>query len=311
MRKAKIGDKVMTLREAIKKFVNDGDTIYTGMAGRSFGAVYEIIRQRKRDLTIMCGGGTEEISMLVGAGCVRRLINSYRGLETWGLSHAIRRAIEHGVPRPIEIEEYSNFSITAGFVAAATGVPFMPVKSLLGSDIVKISTFMGNNKLRVIECPFTGEKVVVVPAMSPDVAIVHAQRADRYGNVQMWGFLGDDLWAVRAAKKVIITVEEVVDEEVIRRDPNRTVFPSFIVDAVVELPFGQHPWHKEGYYDMDLEFREMYVKMEEREETLQKFFDEWVYGVEDHMGYLKKLGFERLWRLRAKHVYCYPVNYGY
>jgi len=186
------------------------------MAGRAFGAVYEIIRQRKRDLTLMCGGGTEEISMLVGAGCVKRLVNAYRGLETWGLCHSVRRAVEQGVPHPVQIEEYSLLSMTAGFIAAAVGVPFMPVKSLLGSDIIEVSTFKGNGKLRIIECPFTGEKVVV-PALPPDVAIVHAQRADCYGNVQMWGFLGDDLWAVRAAKKVVITVEEVVDEEIIRK----------------------------------------------------------------------------------------------
>lgn len=311
LRKPKLGEKGLSLEQAVKRFVKNGDSIYTGMAGRAFGAIYEIIRQKKKDLIVVTGGGTEEIDVLVGAGCVKRMEGAYRGLETHGLSKCIRRAIEHGIPHPIEVEEYSLLSMTSRYVAAAIGIPFMPIKSLLGSDIVKIATFRRDKKLKTMDCPFTGEKVVVVPALSPDIAVIHAQRADSFGNTQMWGFLGDDLWAVRAAKKVIITVEEVVDEEVIRRDPNRTVFPGFIVDAVVELPFGQHPWHKEGYYDTDLEFRRMYANMEKEEETFRSFLDEWVHGVESHIGYLNKLGAEKLLNLRAKPEFCFPVNYGY
>ncbi|MFH1821104.1 MAG: CoA-transferase, partial [Methanobacteriota archaeon] len=260
---------------------------------------------------ISTSGATEEIDMLVGAGYVDRLEVSWHGREILGLAHCFRRAIEKGIPQPIQIEDYSNFSMACRYLAGGLGIPFMPTKSLLGSDIAKRSTFLGEKKVKTIDCPFTGEKVALVPALNPDVTFVQAMRADREGNVQMWGCIADTAWALKASKKVVATVEEIVDNKIIRADPNRTVVPNFKVVAVVEAPYGGHPWHMQGYYDMDIEFRKMYGEASRNVETFEKFLDEWVYGVENHTGYLNKLGAERLLRLKAAHRPSSSVNYGY
>lgn len=256
-------------------------------------------------------GVTEEIDVLVGAGCVDRLEVSWHGREILGLAYCIRRAVEKGIPHPIEIEDYSNLAMACRYFAGALGIPFMPVKTLLGSDIAKLSTFRGDKKVKIIDCPFTGEKVALVPALVPDVTLVQVMRADRKGNAQMWGCIADTAWGLKAAKKVIVTAEEIVDEAIIRADPNRTVVPWFKVVAVVEAPYGGHPWHMQGYYDMDLEFRRMYGEASRTVEGFEKFLEEWVYGAGDHMGYLKKLGSERLLELKASYNPCSSVNYGY
>lgn len=306
-------DKIMLLNEAIKKFVRDGDHIRVGGFSHCspFCSVYEMIRQKKKGLHISMSGATEEIDMLVGAGCVNRLEISWHGREILGLGNCFRRAVEKGIPKHVEIEDYSNFAMACRYLAGGLGVPFMPIKSLLGSDIIKLSTFLGEKKAKTIDCPFTGEKVALVPALNPDVAFVQAMRADREGNIQMWGCIADTAWALKASKKIIATVEEIVDTKIIRADPNRTVVPRFKVSAIVEAPFGGHPWHMQGYYDMDIEFRKMYGDLSRNVETFAKFLDEWVYGVDDHMGYLNKLGAERLLKLKASYIPSASLNYGY
>jgi glutaconate CoA-transferase subunit A len=309
---AELQDKVMGLDEAIKKFMFDGCTLSLGCLPRSFAGIYEIIRQKKRGIQLVGLGFLEESDLLVGAGCVNKMqAGFFASLETYGLSKTFRRAAEKGIPNKVDVEEYSNFAMLMRFVGGALGVPFMPVKSLLGTDIVNKKTFLGDKKLQVTECPFSKEKVVLVPSIKPDVCILHAQRADTSGNVQMWGINFGGPWEAYASKKVIVTVEEVVSREDIGRDPARTSIPSFMANAVVYAPFGAHPWNCVGHYDIDFEHRTMYAKKESDQSTFEQYLDEWVYGCPTQLDYVKKLGVERLLNLKCKPKYSTPINYGY
>ncbi len=316
--KAKVGDKLMTLKEAVKKFVNDGDVLTPcGTAQMTpMALTMEIIRQRKRGLTVATTGNLDNVDILVGAGCVDKLelayVATHYGRRGARPAPCLRRAVEHGVPRKVVIEDYSNLTMTLRFLAGALRLPFIPTRSLKGSDLASKATWRGDKKLALVKSPFTEEEVVVVPPCNPDVAIVHCQLADREGNAQRWGALASDGWAVKASKKIIVSAEKIVDSDVIRKNPNLTFIPGFMVDAVVEAPFGAHWWACQGFYDYDPEFQAMYVEMASKQETFEKFLEEWVFGVEDHQGYLKKLGEERLERLRVKeHVYSSPVDYGF
>ncbi len=313
MAEPEVAGKLMPLAEAVKKLIPDGCRLRSGgiAVRKPFAVIYEIMRQRKRDLTFLMSGWTEDADWLIGAGCVEKLEGSYLGLEALGLAHCYRRAVEKGVPRRVLIEEYSNFGMTMRFMAAGMGLPFMPVKSQLGSDLLVVEAFR-HPKAQVVEDPFgSGEKVALLPACPADVALLHAQRCDEDGNAQVWGQLGDDLWGTYAGKKVLLTVEEVVPTRVIRHDPNRTIIPGFRVDAIVLTPFGGHPYQVQGYYDTDRPFRRDYAARSTTLEGWQSWVDEWVYGVEGHEEYLKKLGKERLDSLRAKPVMSGKVNYGY
>jgi glutaconate CoA-transferase subunit A len=305
-------DKIMPLDEAVKKFVPNGTRLrICGIAVRKpFAVINEIVRQKVKDLTLLCSGFTEDADLLIGAGCVEKIEGSYLGLEALGLAYNYRRAIEKGIPNKILVEEYSNFGMTLRFMAAALGIPFMPNKSHLGSDMLKVKSFM-EKKAEVIECPFTKEKIVLLPACTPDTALLHVQRVDVEGNAQVWGQICDDEWGTRAAKRIIVTAEEIVDTEVIRRDPNRTIIPGFRVDAIVEAPFGAHPYQVQGYYDLDLDFRMMYTKMSKKRETFLEYLDEWIYSIDNHEQYLEKLGIKRLLKLRAGVYTSSSVNYGY
>jgi glutaconate CoA-transferase subunit A len=272
---------------------------------------YEIIRQRKRDLTFILSGWTEDADLLIGAGVTNKLEGSYLGLEAFGLAHAYRRAVEKGIPQRIVIEEYSNFGMTMRFMAASMGLPFMPIRSILGSDLLTYETLL-HPKAHVMDDPFgTGAKVALLPACHADIAILHAQRCDPEGNTQAWGQLGDDLWGTHSGKRIVVTVEEVVDTKVVRADPNRTIVPAFRVDAIVHVPWGAHPYQVQGYYDLDREFRKMYAATARTLEGFEGFLQEWVHGVGSHEGYVKKLGEKRLRKLKAKRAMSGQVNYGY
>ncbi len=300
--------KLISMSEAISSFVHDGDTIaiegFTHLI--CFAAGHEIIRQRKRDL-VACRLTPDLIyDQMIAAGCVRKLVFSWAGNPGVGPLNALRRAIEQRQPYPIELEEYSHFGMAMRFFAGASKLPFMPLRSYRGSDLPKV-----NQQIRTITCPYTGEELNTVPALNPDVAIIHAQRADAEGNAQIWGLLGVQKEAAFAANKVIVVVEELVAETVIRSDPNRTVIPGMIVDAVVVEPFGAHPSFAQGYYDRDNQFYLGWNDISKDEQKLQAYIDEWVYGLPDRRSYVEKYGGELQKRLAVNQRPSGSVNYGF
>ena len=299
--------KLMTMKEAIGRFVNDGDTIviegFTHLI--CFAAGHEIIRQRRRELTLCRLTPDLIYDQMIGAGCVRRLVFSWAGNPGAGPLHALRRAVEHGVPNSIELEEYSHFGMVARLAAGAAKLPFYPLRNYRASDLPRV-----NPLIKTVTCPFTGEELAAVPALNPDTAIVHVQRADENGNAHVWGLMGVQKEAAFAARHAIVVAEEIVPESVIRSDPNRTLIPGLIVDAVVCEPFGCHPSYAQGYYDRDNEF---YVAWRELSQDVGKFnsyLDEWVYGVRDRSEYIERMR-QRFEQLKAGDHYCEPVNYGY
>ena len=300
-------EKLMSMSEAIKKFVHDGDVLY--MAGFTHliphSAGHEIIRQKIRNLTLCRPTPDIVFDQMIAAGCGKKVVFSWAGNPGVGPLRAFRRAVEKGYPNSIEIEEYSHFSMICRIFAGALHLPFFPLKSLRGVDLPK-----NNPKIKTINCPYTGQEICVVPPLNPDVSIIHAQRADENGNVQVWGITGDHKEAAFASKKVIVTVEEVVDDYVIRSDPNKTLVPDFIVDALVEEPWAAHPSYAQGYYDRDNEFYIAWDKISMGTDTLEKYLEEWVFGVKDRAEYVKKLGAEKLMKLKPKSFYSVTANFG-
>jgi len=242
----------------------------------------------------------------VAGGVASKLIFSWLGNPGVGSLHAIRRRIEDHDPGPLEIEEYSHFGMVSRYVAGASNLPFFPIRSYYESDIPSV-----NPNIVPMTSPFAdATEVYVVPPLQPDVAIVHAQRADESGDAQIWGLLGCQKEAAFAAKRVIVVVEEVVPESTIRQDPNRTVIPSAVVDAVVEEPFGCHPSFTQGYYDRDNAFYLAWDKIARDPETLEAWLDEWVYGLANHSEYVAKWGDAHWDGLRPEDAWSGEVNYG-
>ncbi|MDJ0398484.1 CoA transferase subunit A [Rhodococcus rhodochrous] len=280
-------DKLMTMREAIATYVEDGMTV--ALEGFShlipFAAAHEIIRQGRRDLTL-CRMTPDIISdQLIAADCVSKLVASFFASGSAGSLHEIRRRIENHDPVALEVEEYSHYGMVCRYQAGAAGLPFFPLRSYAGSDLPKI-----NPNIRLVEDPFGGGSVYVVPPLTPDVTIIHAQRADRSGNVQIWGIAGVQQEAVYAAKKAIVVVEEIVDDDVIRSDPSRTLVPAHAVDAVVLCPRGAHPSYAQGYYDRDCAFYRRWTAISKDPQQLRTWLKEWVLTTTDHAEYLEKLG---------------------
>ena len=239
---------------------------------------------------------------MVAAGCARKLIFSYMGNPGVGSLRRVREALEAG---ELAWEEYSHFSMISRLQAGASGLPFMPMKQTGATDLES-----QNPNFKRVADPYTGEEVVVVPPLIPDVAIVHVQRADENGNAHVWGILGEQRLAAFAAKKVILTVEEMVDESVIRSDPNRTLIPGLVVDAVCHVPFCAHPSYTQGYHDRDNDFYLAWDEISKTDEGVKAYLDEWVYGVPDRAAYWEKLGPEVHQRLHAGQRLSEPVNYG-
>jgi glutaconate CoA-transferase subunit A len=302
-------DKLRSLHDAIALDIEDGMAIAMGCALESlipFAASHEVIRQRKKDLTLIGPISDMQFDQMIGAGCVRKIIASWVGNVAAGLGHNYRRAAEADLPHPIEIEEHSNFTIGLGLQAAAAGMPFLPTRTIKGSDFVKAEQF------KRVRCPFTGEKLVAVRALRPDVAILHVQRADREGNAHAWGNYGVMREAALAAKKVILTCEEIVDHEVILSDPNRTLIPGFAVSSVVHEPFGSFPSPTQGYARRDDEFFFEYHQATRTREGFERWLQEWILGLADHRAFLHRLGQARIEKLKPQgHLFAAAVNFSY
>ena len=287
--------KVATMRDAIAQLVRDGDTVaiegFTHLI--SFAAGHEIIRQGRRDLTLARMTPDLIYDQMVAAGCARKLIFSWLGNPGVGTLGAIRRGIEGSGPDRLEVEEYSHFGMVGRYTAGATNLPFYPLRSYFETDLPK-----ANPLIRPIDSPYGDGVVYAVPPLKPDVTIVHAQRADAAGNTQVWGLLGCQKEAAFAADRVIVVVEELVDEAVVRADPNRTIIPGLIVDAVVVEPLGAHPSYVQGAYDRDNRFYLDWDPITKDDAALQAWLREWVFDVEGRAGYLEKLGAERVAALR-------------
>lgn len=295
------------MQEAVAEHVADGDTVaiegFTAFI--CFAAAHEIIRQKKRDL-VLCRLTPDLVyDQMIAAGVARKLVFSYLGNPGVGSLHAIRRAIEKAIPRPLEIEEYSHFGMVGRYLAGASKLPFFPLRSYLGSDMPSV-----NERIQFVESPYGDGPIAVVPPLNPDVAFVHAQRADVHGNTHLWGLLGTQKEAAFAASKVVVVVEEIVDEAVIRSDPNRTLIPGLIVDAVVHEPFGAHPSYVQGYYDRDNDFYLAWDELSRDEASTEAWLADWVYGVANRSEYLDLLGRERLAKLSAGSLKAGEVNYG-
>jgi acyl CoA:acetate/3-ketoacid CoA transferase alpha subunit len=285
-------DKLMTEEEAVSRFVSDGCYIGTELYGTvrcPMSLVREVVRQGKKDLRVS-GQGVTELDLWLGAGLVKTLDITYIGLEVYGTSRALRREVESG--RVEKVVEWSNGGITWRFKAASMGVPFVPVRAMLGTDTLKYSA------AKVVECPFTGQKVCLIPALILDVGLIHVHRADRYGNAQIAGISGFAFEMSRACKRLIISAEEIVDTEEIRRYPDHTMIPYYLVDAVVHAPFGSHPGEMVYVYERDEDQLREWVEASSTEEGTKAYLDKYVYSVADHQAYLDKVGRERLAALR-------------
>ena len=302
-------DKLCSLHDAIASNVQNGMSVAMGCGLESlipFAASYEIIRQKKKDLTLIAPISDIQFDQLIGAGCVRKIIASWVGNVAAGLGHNYRRAAESGIPNPIEIEEHSNFTIGLGLQAAASGLPFLPTKTVKGSD------FSRGPQFSRVACPFTGDELTAVRAIQPDVAILHVQRADREGNVHLWGNFGVMREAAFAAGKVILTCEEIVDHEVILSDPNRNVIPGFLVSSVVHEPFGAHPSPAQGYARRDDDFYFEYHKESRSREGFERWLEKYVLGVKDHRAFLQLLGTERVEKLKPQgNLFAPAVSFNY
>ncbi|HUH98851.1 MAG TPA: CoA-transferase [Anaerolineales bacterium] len=296
--------KLIPLSEAVARYVNDGDIVYA--AGFThlipFAAGHEIIRQKKRELVLARATPDLIYDQMVAAGCARKVIFSYMGNPGVGSLRIVRAAVEQG---RLEWEEYSHFGMITRLQAGASGLPFLPMNQTAAGDLEKV-----NPNIKRIADPYGGKDVMVVPALSPDVAIVHVQRCDRAGNAHLWGIIGEQKEAAFAARKVILTAEEIVEESVIRSDPNRTLIPSIVVDAVCHVPFSCHPSYAQGYYDRDNEFYLKWDKISESAEAVQGYLDEWIYGVKDRQEYWQKLGEQIHRRLQIKPRMSAAINYG-
>jgi glutaconate CoA-transferase subunit A len=305
-------DKTLTLSEAVARYVRSGMTV--AMEGFTHAiptaAGHEIIRQGVTDLTLVRMTADIVVDQLIAAGAVSTLISSFIGNSSAGSLGELRRRIESSDPEPLTYVEYSHYGMVCRYLAGAQRLPFYPLRSYFGSDLPSV-----NPDLRRVLSPYPGpdgepEEIYVVPPINPDVTIVHAQRADRWGNVQMWGLTGIQAEAVFAAEHAIVTVEEIVDDAVVRADPNRTIIPSHAVDAVVEVPFGAHPSYAQGYYDRDNEFYRDWSHISADAGRLKDWLDTWVYGTSDHAGYVDLLAPERREQLRVIPALSEPVDYG-
>jgi glutaconate CoA-transferase subunit A len=299
--------KQLTMREAIAELVPDGCSVAMSLQLEQmipFAAGHEIIRQRRRGLTLIGPISDILFDQLIGAGCVERVIAAWVGNVMMGLGYNFRRAVETGV---VKMTDLSNFSVALALQAAAMGVPFLPTRTALGSDMARDNEFFTE-----IESPFSGEKLHAVRALTPDVTIAHVQRVDCDGNAHCWGNFGVMLEAVRAAKRVIAVAEEIVEPEVIASDPNRTVIPGFLVTAVVECPWGAHPSPVQGYYNRNNEFFREYHAQTKTAADFAKWQARWIDGVTDRSEYMNLLGKSRQQELAVKqHAYSAPADYGY
>jgi glutaconate CoA-transferase subunit A len=302
--------KLTSMTDAIAQYVPDGSSIAIGLALEPcipFAASHEIIRQQKQNLTLIGPISDILFDQLIGAGCVDKIKAAWVGNVSEGLAHCYRRAIEESIPKPVVTEEYSNFTIGLALLAASLGAPYIPTHALLGSDLPRQNPAFSQQQSALDASP-----LLLVPALHPDVTIIHVQRSDADGNAHLWGSLGICEEALFAARNVILVAEEIVSREIILSDPNRVVGPSFKVRAVVHEPWGAHPSAVSGYYNRDHQFYHEYHTGTRTTEGFHQWLDEWVINVPDRDAYIQKLSEERLLHLGVKkHLYAAPVDYGY
>lgn len=308
-------NKIMTAKEAISKYVYDGCSLILGnyTVGASMALVYEVARQQKKNLTVYSQSGVIDVEVLVAAGCVNRLVSTYvyRGGGRAGGS-AVERALQAGT---LQMEDYTNFQYNARLVAGMHGFTFIPVlEGVIDTDLFRKRTFLGEDKYRIINCPYTGKEILTVPAANPDVCIVHVQRADKYGNAQYWGALGSVAAAALSSKRIIVSCEEIVEHDVIKSSPHLTLIPSYRVDAVMEIPWGANPTEVIGYYNLDRFMFSLFAMACGDARAMQAWMDEWVFGCKDREAYIdryaQKFGSGTLDSIRAKAFYSAPANYG-
>ncbi|MEY4434075.1 MAG: hypothetical protein RIR16_115 [Actinomycetota bacterium] len=304
--------KVMSMSDAIAKYVFSGATVaiegFTHAIPTAAG--HEIIRQGFKDLTLVRQTADIVVDQMLAGGCISTLVSSFVGNSSAGSLGEIRRRIEDSDPVKLNFVEYSHYGMVCRYLAGAQKLPFYPLKSFFGSDLPKI-----NPEIRKVTSPYPNsdggfDEIYVVPAINPDVTIVHAQRADQWGNIQMWGLTGLQAEAVFAAKNAIVTVEEIVSDEVVRSDPNRTIIPAHAVSAVVEVPFGAHPSFTQGYYDRDNAFYREWTGISGEKESIQNWLKTWVYGTKNHAEYVALMSEETKQRLEVGEAMSLPINYG-
>ena len=300
-------NKLLSMQEAIAAHVEDNCSVaIEGFTGSiCFAAGHEIIRRRRRNLTLIRMTPDLIYDQMIAAGVAKKLIFSYMGNPGVGSLYCIRRAVEKAVPSPLELEEYSHYGLVGRYAAGASRSPFFALRSYVGSDML-----LANPLIKLIDDPYGTGKIAVVPPLNPDVAILHAQRADRQGNTQLWGLLGMQKEVAFAAQRVIVVVEELVDEAVIRADPNRTLIPGLIVDAVVHERYGAHPSYVQGYYDRDNESYLAWDKLSQDHAAVEAWLEEWVYGLPNHSAYVQKLGQNHFDRLKPEPWLAPSVDYG-
>lgn len=300
-------DKTTSLSQAIGTHLHNGDTVALEGFGHlvPVAAAHEIIRQKFTGLTLARMSCDVIVDQLLGADCLQGLISSFVANSSAGSLYELRRRVEHSDPEPLWFDEYSHGGMVARYQAGASKLPFQPIASYRGSDLA-----IKNPRIKSVTDPFGGPPIHVVPALNPDLTIVHAQRADREGNVQAWGMLGIQTEAAFAGRRLIVTVEEIVDESIIRSDPNRTIIPSHIVDAVVAVPRGAHPHSVQGYYDRDDEFSRDWSTLARDAEAVRDWLQTNIHDTADHAEFLALLGDDHFDRLGIKDAFSTPVNYG-
>jgi len=285
-------DKRMTEKEAVSKFISDGDYIGTELYGTvrcPQSLMNEVIRQGKKDFRV-AGQGVYELDLLLGAGLVKALDHTYIGMEVYGISNCLRREVESG--RIEECVEWSNAAIAWRFKATAMGVPFIPTRSMLGTDTLEYSA------AKVVNDPFGGDPIALLPALILDVGLIHVHRADKHGNAQIDGISGFAFELARASKRLLISTEEIVPTDDIRRQPDRTIIPYYLVDAVVHAPFGSHPGEMCYEYERDEDQIKAWVEASRTPETTQVYLQKYIYDLKDHQAYLDLIGKKRLQELK-------------
>ena len=288
----KLIDKRMTEQEAISRFVEDGSYIGTELYGTvrcPQSLINEVVRQGKKDLRV-AGQGVYELDLLLGASLVKALDHTYIGMEVYGISNCLRREVESG--RVEHCVEWSNAAIAWRFKATAMGVPFLPTRSMLGTDTLEYSA------AKVVEDPYTGDPVALLPALILDVGLIHVHRADKFGNAQIDGISGFAFELARASKRLLISTEEIVPEEEIRKHPDRTMIPYYLVDAVVHAPYGSHPGEMCYLYERDEPQIKEWVEASKNPETTQTYLEKFIYNLKDHDEYLNLIGKSRLKKLK-------------
>lgn len=315
-----IEDKLMSPGEAVRRFIRNGSQIAIGgftITRNPMAIAYEIVRQGIRDIHLVCHSHGQALDVLIGAGCVARCEIAYGGNGRYAPTcFRFKSAVQRG---KILFEDYSNYQMSLRFLAGALGIPFIPTKSGLGSDLIKLEGFppevrrekkIASKKYVVTQNPFNedDDKIVLLPALNPDVALIHAQYVGEDGTVRIKGLTFADIEQAKSADAVIVTCEEIVPRSFIRLDPDQNSLPHFFVDAIVRVPYGAHPTATYAFYDSDAKHLNFYKKMAKDDETWKAYLDEWVYGVQSHEQYLEKLGATALLAIKANTVVGYAVG---